>query len=138
MREEHRGQKSDPQLESFLHEDAELTVEDADAILTASSVRMSLVIMRSLRGSNPELFRAVCETLIDLLQKSSKLALSHVKANSPQAETLNSITQFAREVVTTATGGKAKYSSSCVLSSTCCSSFQLRGTCVWYAHSGAL
>lgn len=106
LREEHRGQKSDPQLESFLHEDAELTVEDADAILTASSVRMSLVIMRSLRGSNPELFRAVCETLIDLLQKSSKLALSHVKANSPQAETLNSITQFAREVVTTATGAE--------------------------------
>lgn len=107
MREEQRGEKSNPQLDASFQEASELTGEDADAILTASSVRMSLVIMRSLRQSNPELFRAMCETLIDLLQKSSKLALSGVKENSPQAETLNSITQFAREVVTEASGGNA-------------------------------
>jgi hypothetical protein len=54
------------------------TSESPDALLTAASVRMSLAIMKALRGQNPELFQIMCDSLMELLQRSSKLALAEV------------------------------------------------------------
>ena len=68
---------------------------DADALLTATSVRMSLAIMKCLGPAHPELFGSVAETLIALFQRSSPLAFSNVSPNSPQGETIRAIIQFA-------------------------------------------
>eukprot|EP01041_Mallomonas_annulata_P000210 gene210-379_t len=91
--------------ENFLKISEELkNFEDANALLTASSVRMVIAFVKCLGPANPELFRSMSETLLDLLTRSSCLALSKVEPGSPQAETVQAIMSYAEDMATTCSG----------------------------------
>jgi len=86
--------------------------EDADGLLTATSIRMSLAIMQCLAPSNPPLFTAMSSSIMDLLARSSALALSTIESSSPQAESLKAIIDFAQ---TTASQNNANRSEALAL-----------------------
>ena len=76
----------------------------ADALLTATSIKMSLSIMACLGPQNPSLFREFAESFLDLLCRSPALALSKVLNGSPQEESVKAIIDHTEKVIMQSTG----------------------------------
>lgn len=78
--------------------------DNADALLTATSIKMSLSIMACLGPQNPELFKQFSASLQDLLSRCPPLALSKVLSGSPQGESVRAIVDYAGNVVSQSNG----------------------------------
>lgn len=78
---------------------------DANALLTATSIRMSLSIMACLGPQNPTLFREFALSLADLLLRSPPLAFSQILSGSPQAESVRAIVEHCVLVISQSSGG---------------------------------
>ena len=106
LREALNSQQADNALNYVTLSEAKQSDQDPNALLTASSVRMSLAMVKTLGPSMPDLYRVVAEAQMDLFRRSSDLALSNVEVGSLQAETVRAIMEYAEEMTVNRKGGR--------------------------------
>jgi len=99
------SQQADNALNYVTLSEAKQSDQDPNALLTASSVRMSLAMVKTLGPMMPDLYRVVAEALMDLFRRSSDFALSNVEVGSLQAETVRAIMEYAEEMTVNRQGG---------------------------------
>eukprot|EP01041_Mallomonas_annulata_P001367 gene1367-2639_t len=98
LREAESKQRSDDSENCLSIASSSHAVDDPNALLTASSVRMSLAMVKSLGPLKPELYRVVAEAMMDLFRRSSDMALSKVEEGSLQADTVKGIMEYAEDM----------------------------------------
>lgn len=84
-----------------------LEEDNASDLLTGTSIRMSLAIMKCLEYDHSELFVSVAESLIDLIKRSSTLAFANISPESANGNTIQAIMDYAEKVAESQKGGRS-------------------------------
>lgn len=78
--------------------------DTAEAILTAMSVNMTISLMQATGRTNVAVFSTCCESLLEVLKRTSSASLSSVLPGSVQDQTLRSVTLFAEDIANKSKG----------------------------------
>ena len=93
---------TDSSTDSNDNEETMFPLSQPEGFFVSSSIEMSLVLARSMAMSgNPAVVNAVCQTLLNLMEKSKGAIFDGIENNrSWTSESLKSIQQFAKEIST--------------------------------------